>query len=147
MGDPHNLQPHDGCSRDDQVEDCVDHTWGVGSCFYPTMIFTEKLMYNDGIPGDFPQTTCGRSTQSLIPLSPGKKATSRGIKIKSHGAERAVNTFHAICEDKALLNNYWSCLKNPTVVGAGPASSGFLIHSRSYQMVVCCVSTHTLHTI
>ena len=31
----------------------LDHTWGVGSCFYPTnKIFTEKMMYNDGIPGD-----------------------------------------------------------------------------------------------
>ena len=57
-----------------------NHTWGVGSCFYPTMIFTKKMIYNDGIPGDFPQTTSWRSTQSLIPLSPGKKACSRGIK-------------------------------------------------------------------
>ena len=57
----------------------MDHTQGVGSCFYPMMIVTEKLMYNDGIPGDFTQTTCGRSTQSHIRLSPGKKACIRGI--------------------------------------------------------------------
>ena len=51
MGDQHNLQlGGPGCIRHEAEGDCVDHTGGVGSCFYPTIIFTEKLMY-DGIPG------------------------------------------------------------------------------------------------